>query len=129
MRRNTLPPLSRRERQIMDVVFSLGKATARDVHAGIADAPSYSAVRALLKVLETKGHLTHVEDGPRYLFLPTMSRTKARTLALKQVVDTFWEGNASQAVAALIDSRDHPISKAELDELAALIAAARKEGR
>lgn len=129
MRRNTLPPLSRRERQIMDVVFSLGKATARDVHAGIADAPSYSAVRALLKVLETKGHLTHVEDGPRYLFLPTMSRTKARTLALKQVVDTFWEGSASQAVAALIDSRDHPISKAELDELAALIAAARKEGR
>ena len=129
MRRNTLPPLSRRERQIMDVVFSLGKATARDVHSGIADAPSYSAVRALLKVLETKGHLTHVEDGPRYLFLPTMSRAKARTLALKQVVDTFWEGSASQAVAALIDSRDHPISKAELDELAALIAAARKEGR
>ena len=129
MSRSALPQLSRRERQIMDVIFGLGRATAREVHEGIADAPSYSAVRALLRVLETKGHLTHVEDGPRYLFIPTMSRAKARTLALRQLVDTFWEGSASQTVAALIDSRDHPISQAELDELAALIASARVKGR
>ncbi|MBK7594248.1 MAG: BlaI/MecI/CopY family transcriptional regulator [Gemmatimonadetes bacterium] len=129
MSRSALPQLSRRERQIMDVIFGLGRATAREVHEGIADAPSYSAVRALLRVLETKGHLTHVEDGPRYLFIPTMSRAKARTLALRQVVDTFWEGSASRTVAALIDSRDHPISQVELDELAALIASARAKGR
>ena len=129
MSRSALPQLSRRERQIMDVIFGLGRATAREVHDGIADAPSYSAVRALLRVLETKGHLTHVEDGPRYLFIPTMSRAKARTLALRQLVDTFWEGSASRTVAALIDSRDHPISQVELDELAALIASARAKGR
>ncbi|MBK6494548.1 MAG: BlaI/MecI/CopY family transcriptional regulator [Gemmatimonadetes bacterium] len=129
MSRSALPQLSRRERQIMDVIFGLGRATAREVHEGIADAPSYSAVRALLRVLETKGHLTHVEDGPRYLFIPTMSRAKARTLALRQLVDTFWEGSASRTVAALIDSRDHPISQVELDELAALIASARAKGR
>lgn len=129
MSSSALPQLSRRERQIMDVIFGLGRATAREVHEGIADAPSYSAVRALLRVLETKGHLTHVEDGPRYLFIPTMSRAKARTLALRQLVDTFWEGSASRTVAALIDSRDHPISQVELDELAALIASARAKGR
>ena len=129
MSRSALPQLSRRERQIMDVIFGLGRATAREVHEGIADAPSYSAVRALLRVLETKGQLTHVEDGPRYLFIPTMSRAKARTLALRQLVDTFWEGSASRTVAALIDSRDHPISQVELDELAALIASARAKGR
>lgn len=129
MPRSALPQLSRRERQIMDVLFARGHATAREVHEGIADAPSYSTVRALLRVLETKGHVTHVEDGPRHVFTPTLSRAKARGMALKQVVDTFWEGSASRAVAALIDSRDHPISKAELDELAALIAAARKQGR
>ncbi len=123
------PPLSRREREIMDVVYALGRATAREVRDAMTDAPSYSTVRALLRVLETKGHLTHVEDGPRYIFLPTVTRVKARTKALSHIVNTFFDGSARDAVAALIGTRERGLSDAELKDLAALIAAARKEGR
>jgi predicted transcriptional regulator len=124
----SLPPLSRRERQIMDLLYKLGRATAREIHAGIADPPSYSSIRALLAVLENKGHLSHEQDGPRYLYVPTLSRTRARVMALKQVVDTFYEGSAAQAVSALMGP-GHRMSQSELDELADLIAAAKKEGR
>lgn len=121
--------LSRRERQIMDIVYRLERATASDVQAELADPPSYSAVRALLRVLEDKGHLRHEVDGPRYVFVPTVPVERARVKALGQVIDTFFEGSASEAVAALLDPSDRSLSKAELDRLARLIADARKEGR
>ena len=96
-------PLSRRERQIMDIIYARGQATAAEVTAALADPPSYSAVRALLRILEQKGHLRHQEDGPRYVFLPTVSRDRARRSALRSLVKTFFDGSPAQAAAALID--------------------------
>jgi predicted transcriptional regulator len=121
--------LSRRERQIMDVIYRLGRATAAEVLENLPDAPSYSAVRALLRVLEDKGHVKHAEDGPRYVYLPTVPREKARRSALRQLVNTFFDGSAEQAVAALLDLSPARLSAAELDRLADVIASARKEGR
>jgi predicted transcriptional regulator len=121
--------LSRRERQIMDVVYRLGRATAAEVQEALADPPSYSAVRALLRVLEEKGHLRHEQDGPRYVFLPTVPRDKARRSALRQLVQTFFEGSTAQAVAALLDAPDARLTDEDLDRLSRLIDQARKEGR
>jgi len=121
--------LSRRERQIMDVVYRLGSAGATEVLEGMPDPPSYSAVRAMLRVLEEKGHLRHEQDGTRYVYLPTLSRARARRSALRSVVDTFFEGSAEQAVAALLDASRDDLSKDELDRLATLIEQARQEGR
>lgn len=129
MSKLTRPQLSRRERQIMDVVYRLGRATAADVHTEIADPPSYSSVRALLRVLESKGHLRHTADGPRYVFTPTVPRERARDSALRQVVGTFFEGSTEAAVAALLDLSSSRLSDAELNRLAGLIAQAKKEGR
>lgn len=121
--------LSRRERQIMDVIYRLGSATAQDVQAHLPDPPSYSAVRALLRVLEDKGHVKHREDGPRYVYVPTVSREAARTSALKQMIGTFFNGSAAAAAAALLDLPDRDLSDDELDRLEALIERARKEER
>ena len=121
--------LSRRERQIMDVVYARGRATAQEVADGIPDPPSYSAVRALLRVLEDKGHLRHEQDGPRYVFLPVVTRERARQSALRQLVRTFFDGNAEAAVAALLDPKTSQLDDQELDRLAQLIERARKEGR
>src|SRR5262249_11803181 len=121
--------LSRRERQIMEIVYRRGEATAAEILDDIDDAPSYSTVRALLRVLVEKGHLQHREDGPRYVYAPTLSRQKARSSALAQLVDTFFEGSASQAVSALLGSPQTKLSRSELDELSALIEAARGKGR
>jgi predicted transcriptional regulator len=121
--------LTRRERQIMDVVYRLGRATVSEVLEALPDPPSYSAVRALLRVLEEKGHLRHEQDGPRYAFLPTVPRDKARRWALRQLVQTFFEGSTAQAVAALLDAPDVNLSDEELDRLSRLIDQARKEGR
>ncbi|MEO8451164.1 MAG: BlaI/MecI/CopY family transcriptional regulator [Gemmatimonadota bacterium] len=129
MPRPSSTSLSRRERQIMDIVYRLGRATANEVQAELPDPPSYSTVRALLRVLEDKGHLEHEADGPRYVFLPTVPREQARVGALEQVITTFFNGSASQAMAALLDESDRSLSKPELDRLAKLIADARKEGR
>ena len=123
------PEFSRRERQIMDAVYRLGEATVSDVLAEIADPPSYSSVRALLRVLVDKGHLQHREDGPRYVFMPTVAREKARVGALKQVVNTFFDGSAAQAVSALLGASSRKLSAKELDELSALIEAERKKGK
>lgn len=123
------PTHTRREREIMDIVYRLGRATANDVLANLADPPSYSAVRALLKVLETKGHLKHRQDGPRYVYLPVVKRENARVSALTQVIRTFFDNSAAQAVAALIETEGGGLSKSELDELGKLINRARKEGR
>jgi predicted transcriptional regulator len=121
--------LSRRERQIMDIIYRQGQATAAEVLEHLPEPPSYSAVRAMLRVLEEKGHLRHEEQGPRYVYLPTLPREKARSSALKQLVQTFFEGSREQAVAALLGMSSEPISDEELDRLAELIDQARKEGR
>src|SRR5437588_5399534 len=96
-------PLSRREREIMDVIYRAGRASAAEVLDQLTDPPSYSAVRALLRVLEDKGHLRHEEDGPRYVFLPTVPRERARQSALRQILHTFFDGSTEQAVAAVLD--------------------------
>jgi predicted transcriptional regulator len=119
--------LSRRERQIMDVIYSRGQATAAEVAATLPDPPSYSAVRALLRILEQKGHIRHQADGPRYVFLPTVSRDRARRSALKNLVRTFFDGSPAQAAAALIDQSE--LTDADMDRLAELIDKARREGR
>ena len=121
--------LSRRERQIMDVIYRLGRATAADVMDNLPDPPSYSAVRALLRVLEDKGHLKHESDGPRYVFLPTVPRERARASALKQILHTFFDGSTERAVAALLDLSSAKLSDSELDNLSHLITQARREGR
>ena len=121
--------LSRRERQIMEIVYRRNQATVAEILDDIADPPSYSTVRALLRVLVEKGHLQHREDGPRYIYSPTLSRQKARSSALAQVVNTFFDGSALQAASALLGSSQTKLSQDELDELSALIDAARTKRR
>jgi predicted transcriptional regulator len=128
MPRTTPLDLSRRERQIMSALYRLGPATAAEVLEAIPSPPSYSAIRAHLRVLEEKGHVQHEDDGTRYVYRPTVSRERARRGALQDMVHTFFDGSASQAVAALLDG-DANISKAELEKLMKLIEAARLEGR
>jgi predicted transcriptional regulator len=123
----TSEQLSRRERQIMDVIYARGQATAAEVTAALPDPPSYSAVRALLRILEQKGHLRHQEDGPRYVFVPTVSRDRARRSALRNLVRTFFDGSPAQAAAALIDQAE--LSDDDAERLAQLIEKAKKEGR
>ena len=120
-------PLSRRERQILDILYARGAATAAEVRDAMTDAPSYSAVRALLRILEEKGHARHESQGPRYVSLPSVPRERARDSALSRIVRTFFDGSAAQAAAALVDSGS--LTREELDRLSALIDRARKEGR
>lgn len=129
MSRPTHESLSRRERQIMDVVYRRGRVTAAEVREGLPDPPSYSAIRALLRILEEKGHLRHEQDGPRYVFLPTVAREKARRSAIHQLVQTFFEGSTAQAVAALLGEPGANLSDEDLDRLSRLIDEARKEER
>ena len=121
--------LSRRERQIMDVLHQRGRASAAEVLAGLPEAPSYSAVRALLRILEEKGHIKHLREGARYVYQPRASRETARRSALKRVVATFFQGSVAQTVAALLDTADTRLSDSELHELQQTIEQARKEGR
>jgi predicted transcriptional regulator len=121
--------LSRREREIMEVIYRRGQATSAEVLEDLPDPPSYSAVRAMLRILEEKGHLRHEQEGPRYVFLTTVPREQARRSALKQLVRTFFEGSTEQAVAALLDLSSRKLSDAELDRLARVIDRARQEGR
>ena len=120
--------LSRRERQIMEVIYAHGRATAAEVQENLPDPPSYSAVRAMLRILENKGHLLHENDGPRYVFLPTTPREQARETALRGVVKTFFGGSPENAVAALLDLDDELDAEA-LERIAERIADARREGR
>jgi predicted transcriptional regulator len=129
MPKSSNDPLTRRERQIMDVVYRTGRATAAEVQEALPDPPSYSAVRAMLRILEEKGHLKHEQDGPRYVFMPTVPRDKARKSALRQLVTTFFEGSTAQAVAALLGEPDAHLSDEELDRLSRLIEQTRKEDR
>ena len=121
--------LTRREREIMDILYRRGRATAAEVLEDMNDPPSYSAVRALLRILEEHGHARHVQDGPRYVYLPAVARSDARKSALSHVVTTFFDGSVEQAVAALVESSRSKLSKEELERLAQLIEKAKKEGR
>jgi BlaI family transcriptional regulator, penicillinase repressor len=121
--------LSRRERQIMDVIYRRGRATASEVLEDLPDPPSYSAVRALLRILEEKGHLDHAQDGPRYVYSPRVRPETARRSALRHLVDTFFRGSASDAVAALLDLSAGKLSDDDLERLAKQIEQSRKEGR
>ncbi|HET9532716.1 MAG TPA: BlaI/MecI/CopY family transcriptional regulator [Blastocatellia bacterium] len=129
MTKNPHMHLSRRERQIMDIIYGQGQATAAEVMERLPDPPSYSAVRAMLRLLEEKGYLKHEQDGMRYVYLPTLSREKARQSALKQLVQTFFDGSTEDAVAAILDMSRSKLSESELDRLSDLIEKARKEGR
>lgn len=121
--------LTRRERQIMDIVYRHGEATAAEVQENLPDPPSYSAVRALLRVLEEKGHLDHEQEGPRYVYHPTLPREKARRSALKRVIRTFFDDSTEKAVAALLSMSATELSGEERDRLRELIEQAEGEGR
>jgi len=125
----TEPHLSRRERQIMDVLHTQQQATAAEVLAALPDPPSYSAVRALLRILEEKGHVKHRRDGARYVYLPRASQKMASRWALKRVLSTFFGGSVNEAVAALLDVSDTKLSETELAELRKTINKSRKQGR
>ena len=129
MARTDEAQLSRRERQIMEIVYRKGSATAAEVHAELLDPPSYSAVRALLRVLEEKGHLRHRQDGPRYVFSPTVPRDRARRTALQRLVGTFFAGSVTDTVAALLDLESARLDDAELERLSALVADAQTKGK
>jgi predicted transcriptional regulator len=124
-----LANLSRRERQIMDVVYRLGRASATDVLAQIPDPPSYSAVRAMLRVLENKGHLRHVLERKSYVYSPTLARTRASRSALQNMLKTFFDGSTEKAVAALLDISGADLTDDEFARLSRLIDQARQEGR
>lgn len=120
--------LSRRERQILDILYTQGRATAAEVQGALPDPPSYSAVRAMLRILEEKGHIRHDQDGPRYIYLPTVARDSAKRSALRHMLQTFFDGSAEQAISALLDDSTAQLSDAELDRLARLINQARRSG-
>ena len=119
--------LSRRERQIMDILYRRGRATAAEVNQDLPGEPHYSTVRTQLRVLEEKGHVKHAEEGLRYVYMPAVPRRAARKSALKHLVDTFFDGSAENAVAALLGGEGARVSEAELDRIAELIAKAKKE--
>jgi predicted transcriptional regulator len=125
---NKIQALSRREREMMDIIFREGKASASEVMEQMSDPPSYSAVRATLRVLEQKGLVRHEDDGTRYLYRPTVTRDKARQSALDHLLTTFFDGSVTSVVATLLE-RDASLSGSDLDQIASLIDDARKEGR
>jgi BlaI family transcriptional regulator, penicillinase repressor len=120
--------VSRRERQMLDILFSRGRASAAEIQSALPDAPSYSAVRALLRILEIKGHVRHEQEGPRYVYVPTLARDSAKKSAMRHLVRTFFDGSTEQAVAALLDGSSSRLSEAELDRLSRLIAERRQRG-
>jgi BlaI family transcriptional regulator, penicillinase repressor len=121
--------LSRRERQIMDALYRRGRATAAEILDEIPDPPGYSAVRAMLRVLEEKKHIRHEAEDLRYVYMPVVPRDKARRSAALHMLDTFFDGSAEQAVATLLNVSARNLSKDDFDRLAALIEKARLEGR
>ncbi|KPL00196.1 MAG: CopY family transcriptional regulator [Planctomycetes bacterium SM23_65] len=128
MARKSHAELSRRERQIMDIIYRRGEASVAQVLEDLPDTPTYSTVRTLLRILEEKGHLKHAKDGPRYVYRPTRPRSQAARSALKRLLETFFDGSAEKAVTALLDVSDANLTPDELQRLAKLIEKARKEG-
>lgn len=129
MTKEALAGLSRRERQIMEILYASGQATASDVLERLPDPPGYSAVRAMLRILENKGHVKHVQEGTKYVYVPTVSRDRARVGAMRSLVTTFFDGSTEKAMAALLDLGRTDLSEDELRRLSRLIDEARKEGR
>jgi len=121
--------LSRRERQIMDILYQRGKSSATEVREAMPDAPSYSAVRAMLRVLEDKGHVRHQAEGLKYVYLPTVTREKAKRSAVKHLLDTFFHDSPEQVVAALLDVSSTRMTREELNRMSEMIDKAKKEGR
>jgi predicted transcriptional regulator len=121
--------LSRRERQVMDIIFRRGEATVAEVMADLPDPPTYSAVRSVLRILAEKNMITHREDGPRYVYLPALNTERARDDALRHVLRTFFEGSAEQAMTALLRVTDTKLSDAEVERLRERIRSSRKSGR
>jgi len=126
---SNLTGLSRRERQIMDILYQRGKASASDVREAMADAPSYSAVRAMLRVLEEKGHVKHQADGLKYVYVPVVAREKAKRSAVKHLLDTFFADSPEQVVAALLDVSATRLKREELDRMAQMIEKAKREDK
>jgi predicted transcriptional regulator len=123
----TDPDLSRRERQIMDVLFARGRATGQEIQEGLPDQPNYSSVRTILRVLERKGYVRHVEEGLRYVYQPTVARETASRSALQRIIRTFFDGSAKEAVAALLDPAAFDLTEEELRELGRIVERAKKE--
>jgi BlaI family penicillinase repressor len=121
--------LSRRERQIMEILYQRGKASASEVRESMEDAPGYSAVRAMLRVLEEKGHVKHEAEGLKYVYVPMVTREKAKRSAVKHLLDTFFNDAPDQVVAALLDVSSKRLKREELDRMAEMIERARKEGK
>ena len=121
--------LSRRERQIMDILYRQGKASASEVREQMEDAPSYSAVRAMLRVLEEKGHVRHQAEGLKYVYVPTVARDRAKRTAVKHVMETFFNGSPEQIVAALLDVSSTRLTREELDRMSQLIEKVKQEGK
>jgi BlaI family penicillinase repressor len=119
--------LSRRERQMMDILYSRGRATASEIHGALPDPPSYSAVRAKLRVLEEKGHVRHQEQALRYVYLPIVPRDKARQSALRHMLATFFDNSTEQAITALLNLKAGGLARDKLDRLSALIEKAKQE--
>jgi len=126
---SALSGLSRRERQIMEILFQRGKASASEVREAMPDAPSYSAVRAMLRILEEKGHLKHREEGLKYVYEPVVARERAKRSAVQHLLDTFFNGEPEQAMAALLDVSSTRLTREELDRMSAMIEKAKKEGK
>lgn len=124
-----MPALSRRERQIMDILYRRGRATAADVKADLPGDPADSTVRTQLRVLETKGHVRHEEEGLRYVYLPAVPRHAARRSALRHLVDTFYEGSTAKVVSALLGADGSKLSDEELERIAGIVARARREAK
>jgi BlaI family penicillinase repressor len=129
MRQPVHAALSRRERQIMDILYRLGTATAAQIMRALPGDPAYSTVRTQLRVLESKGHVRHEEEGLRYVYSPALPRRTASKSALRHLVDTFFDGSVEKVVAALLGADGGRIPASELDRIAALVEQARKEGR
>ena len=126
---SALEGLSRRERQIMEILFQRGKASATEVREAMTDAPGYSAVRAMLRILEEKGHVKHQAEGLKYVYVPSIGRYKAKRTAVKHLMETFFNGSPEHVMAALLDVSSRQLSSEELDRMAQLIESARKEGK
>lgn len=125
----TKTTLSRREREVMDVLYRRGQATVAEVMEDMEHPPTYSAVRSTLRILKQKGHVVHREDGPRYVYAPAVARDKARKAAIDHLVDTFFEGSAEEALVALLKRSDLEMSEEQMERLASTIRRAREEGR
>lgn len=127
MTKTDIPQLSKRERQIMDAIYRLGRATAAEVRAEMPQAPTYTTVRGLLRILERKGHLRHEEDGTRFVYSPSLPRQRAGASILSHIVRTFFEGSAAKAMAAMLGSSERTVNAAELERLSELVKQERQK--